>query len=123
MDSLSHQIRDLAEEIEIRSLCRTLQWIALEERNYRIQDISLRTYGIPITLTVIGALLPLEVDCTAPHRVSYRHEQVTVALLHLQMKMQLHAMPSPIRDGFPDVYVETSFSIRKSGNIITAYYR
>lgn len=96
MDAVLHEISDLTEEFEIRTLCCALQRIALEERYDRTQDISLRAYRIAIALTVIGALFLLKIHRSAPYRVPYSLKQFSVAFLHLQMKMQLHAETSLI---------------------------
>lgn len=114
---------NLAENLKTRALGRTLQRIVPKERYNRLLDIALSAYGVAITLTMIGALLLLEVDLAAPYRVPHPFEQRSVSFLHLQMKMQLEPIPRPIPRRFAYIYIEASFPVRKANHVFVADFR
>mgnify|MGYP001568527234 CR=1 FL=1 len=92
----------------------------LEERDNNFLYITLCTYGIAITLTVISASLLLEVDGTAPYRILHFFKQISIAFLHFQMKVHLHSISASVARGFSYVDIETSLAVRKSDNILVA---
>ena len=120
---LFYESGNLAEDFETRTFRRTLQRICRKEWDNNLLYIPLRAYGVAITLTVISALLLLEVDLAAPYRIFHFLEQFSITFLHLQMKVQLDTIPRSISRRLSYIDVETALAVRKADNIFVANCR